>query len=67
MIKATGEIVNPDAIALTLTLTMTIGEWRSIAERLTAGDYWPDGKTASCIKDVVRKMTSNVTEVARAD
>lgn len=67
MIKAHGEIVQPDSIEVTLTLTMPIRDWKSIATALKRGDWWPDGKTASLIHDVIRKMTANVTEIAQGE
>lgn len=67
MIRAFGEIDQPDGITLTVTLTMTVGEWKQVAAQLDAGSYWPHGKSASLIKEVIRKMTANVTEIARPE
>ncbi len=65
MIRATADVQNPDLISLTVTMTMTIGEWKEIEKALEShGGYWPFGKVAELLRTVLRKSISHVSEVS---
>lgn len=44
---------NPDKIELTLTLTMTLGEWKQLLQQTV--DKWP----SSDLKSLIQDMTSH--------
>jgi hypothetical protein len=51
--RATFQIRNPDEIEATVTVTMTIKEWRGLRGQLTRD--WPSWKFGSVIGDAIRQ------------
>lgn len=69
MIRIAGNVKDPEAIELELTITMTIGEWEAVARALRHDDqpYWPCGKFAEMVRRVVNGLERNVTEIAKQE
>ena len=73
MITATARLERTDDIVMTVTLTMTVKEWGEITKQLDAivvgaagqqslRSYWPCGKAAELVREVIRKKTQDVIE-----
>jgi len=60
-----GSVEDPDTVVVSITLTMSVKEWRQIAEQLEVQDagFWPFGKVAGQIRQVLRRMIAGVTDV----
>ncbi|QGZ66328.1 hypothetical protein [Paraburkholderia acidisoli] len=61
--KAQFKAENPSDIQMTMTLTMTLGEWREIGEHLTdTRSFRADGKLLDAIRTMVRKASQHFDE-----
>jgi hypothetical protein len=59
-VKAQFKAERPNEIAMTMTLTMTLGEWCEIAEHLKdTRHYRPDGKLLEAIRTMARKASQH--------
>ncbi|HVM91368.1 MAG TPA: hypothetical protein VMT67_01080 [Terriglobales bacterium] len=62
--KAQFKAEKPSDIQMTMTLTMTLGEWNEIADHLTdTRHYRPDGKLLDAIRTMARKAGTHFDEV----
>jgi hypothetical protein len=64
MLKATATVVDPGAVQMTISLTMTVAHWQQIQKTLAdaTGNYWPNGVTAGLIRRTLDKALGQVTE-----
>lgn len=62
MTKFTAELDSPDDQPMTVTLTMTVAEWKKVAAALKPEDWWPCGRLASAVSDSLRKIFAQVSE-----
>lgn len=61
--KAQFKAESPKEIQMTMTLTMTLGEWIEIADHLTdTRHYRPDGKLLDAIRTMTRKASQHFDE-----
>jgi hypothetical protein len=61
--KANFKTESPKDIVMTMTLTMTLGEWGEIAEHLAdTRHYRPDGKLLNAIRAMTRKAEKHFDE-----
>jgi hypothetical protein len=60
MIRVLGEIKNVASIEMQLTISMTIGEWQDVAEKL--GFAYPGGRLGMVITSAVRKVSQQVSD-----
>ncbi len=69
MIRATAEVQDADKVRIAITLEMEVGEWKKVAAKLgeSGGNWWPHGKSADVIKDVISKTLGRVTEIAKGE
>jgi hypothetical protein len=62
--KAIFKADKPSDIQMTMTLTMTLGEWTEIADHLTdTRHYRADGKLLEAIRVMARKASAHFDEV----
>lgn len=58
--KALFKAEKPADIQMTLTVTMTMGEWNEVAEHLTDTRFHrPDGKLLDAIRTMARKASAH--------
>jgi len=55
-------VANPGKVELTLTLTLTVDEWKTIADRMPSTE-WPHWQLVSCIRDAVSKTVGHIEPV----
>jgi len=67
--RGTFEIAHPDGVEMTLTITMSVGEWKIIKERLKAGQTNGEWTLDSTIRSMIDRANkefnfyqSSVTE-----
>jgi hypothetical protein len=58
--KAAFGLDNPDDMRATLSLTMTLGDWKKLREQLSNGT-WPSYEVGYAIRDVVDKAEKRFT------
>lgn len=58
------EVCNPDKVELTLTLTLTVGEWREIMRELP--QKWPHWQLGGIIADAIGKTVGRIETIAEA-
>jgi hypothetical protein len=64
-VKAHFKAERPADIQMTMTLTMSLGEWNEIAEHLIdTRHYRPDGKLLDAIRTMARKAAQHFDEAA---
>ena len=51
------KVENPDAVEMTLTLTMPLGQWRRLKEQL--GNAWPAWDVGSAIREMITKAETH--------
>lgn len=59
MIRAVYQLARPDDAEATLTLTMTVGEWRRLATGLTEAGAYPGWQVASIIRDLTLRAVEH--------
>lgn len=60
--RAVFEIRNPDAVEASVTVTMTIKQWRELRGQM--GNAWPSWDFARVIGDVIRKAEQQFYAIA---
>lgn len=63
--KAAWRYNNADDIEATVTITMSLGKWRSLQEAI--GTKYPAWEFANIISDVVRKASALITSEHQAE
>jgi hypothetical protein len=58
-VKSELSVTNPNEIEFTLTITMTLEEWRKLRDEL--GHRWPASDLASDIGDMIIKANQSFT------
>ncbi len=53
------QIPNPDVIPVTLTITMTLGEWKELREQM--GREYPAYKFSDAINNATHQLSQQVT------
>lgn len=56
--RGTAKLANVDDTSLTITLTATVKEWRTLATEM--GTKYPQWQFAACIGQALRKMFAQV-------
>lgn len=59
--KATYSLTVPDEVEATMTVTMSIGQWRKLAGQID-GVQWPGCDMLTVIRDLVRRADTKFTE-----
>lgn len=57
--KTSLKVQNPDSIEMTLTVTMTLGDWKTLQRQLATP--WPAWKLGEAINNMVHKANANFT------
>lgn len=57
-VKGEIEVEHPDAVQITLTLTMALGDWKRIREQIQSA--YPGWLLGNLIRDAVRKIEERV-------
>ena len=57
MIRARYQLTRPDDADASLTLTMTVGEWRAFAAHLVKDGKYPGWRIANIIHELVESAT----------
>lgn len=57
--KARIHIDNPDAAEVTITLSMTLGQWKQVLSEL--GDGYPAWKVKAVIQDAIQKVDARLS------
>lgn len=58
---ARAQIVNPDVAEMTLTLTMSVKQWKELADLLP--EEWPGWPVASMVRQAISKTIGHVETV----
>ena len=65
MMRADVVVENPDDVRVNVSITLTLKEWRQIAEHLDcATDYWPYKGFAGVIQNAIKKVDQRVVELS---
>lgn len=59
-IRSTIQVENPDSVEVTLMLTMTLGEWKSVAGELGSGRL-PASNLRSAIRNAVGRLDGKIS------
>ncbi|MBN3777401.1 hypothetical protein G3O06_07530 [Burkholderia sp. Ac-20345] len=63
--KSEFKIQRPDAVPMTLTMTMTLGEWKNLQQQLST--TYPSWKLSTNIGEMVRLATTTFAETKELD
>ncbi|MBU9293049.1 hypothetical protein KTD18_15990 [Burkholderia multivorans] len=63
--KSEFKILRPDEVPMTLTMTMTLGEWKKLQEQLAT--TYPSWKLSANIGEMVRLATTTFAETKELD